>query len=84
MMSRLILSLFSLSSSHFFTQLKSHGGTREKLSKQNLGRHGCFKYDVHIMKSNQIVKFIHLLRVFISIQLLIKVLWGASVLGSVY
>jgi hypothetical protein len=36
------------------------------------------------MKSNQIVKFIHLLRVFISIQLLINVAWGASVLGSVY
>jgi hypothetical protein len=31
------------------------------------------------MKSNQIVKFIHLLRVLISIQLLIKVAWGASV-----
>jgi hypothetical protein len=28
------------------------------------------------MKYNQIVKFIHLLRVFISIQLLIKVAWG--------
>ncbi len=36
------------------------------------------------MKSNQIVKFIHLLQVFISIQLLIKVSWGASILGSVY
>jgi hypothetical protein len=36
------------------------------------------------MKSNQIVKFILLLRVFISIPLLIKVAWGASVLGSVY
>jgi hypothetical protein len=31
------------------------------------------------MKSNQIVKFILLLQVFISIQLLIKVAWGASV-----
>jgi hypothetical protein len=36
------------------------------------------------MKSNQIGKFILLLRVFISIPLLIKVAWGASVLGSVY
>jgi hypothetical protein len=36
------------------------------------------------MKSNQIVKFIHLFQVFISIQLLIKVTWGASVWGSVY
>jgi hypothetical protein len=31
------------------------------------------------MKSNQILKSIHLLRVFISIQLLIKVEWGVSV-----
>jgi hypothetical protein len=31
------------------------------------------------MKSNQIVKFIHLLRVFISIQLLIKVARGAYI-----
>jgi hypothetical protein len=30
------------------------------------------------MKFNQIVKFIHHLQVFISIQLLIKVAWGAS------
>ncbi len=36
------------------------------------------------MKSNQIVKFIQLLGVFISIQLLIKVAWGASVLGNIY
>ncbi len=31
------------------------------------------------MKSNQKVKFIYLLQVFISIQLIIKVAWGASV-----
>ncbi len=36
------------------------------------------------MKSNQIVNFIDLLGVFISIQLLIKVAWGASVWGSNY
>ncbi len=36
------------------------------------------------MKSNQIVKFIHLLQEFKSIQLLIKAAWGPSVLGSVY
>ncbi len=36
------------------------------------------------MKSNQIIKLMHLLRVFISIQLLIKVAWGVSVWGSVY
>jgi hypothetical protein len=31
------------------------------------------------MKSNQIVKFIHHLQVFISIQLLIKVAWGVFI-----
>jgi hypothetical protein len=31
------------------------------------------------MKSNQIVRLIHLWRVFISIQLLIKVVWGAYI-----
>jgi hypothetical protein len=36
------------------------------------------------MKSNQIVKFIHLLQVFISIQLLIKVAWGVSIFLVAY
>ncbi len=37
------------------------------------------------MKSNLIVKFIHaFMRVFISIQLLIKVVRGVSILGSEY
>jgi hypothetical protein len=46
---------------------------------QNLCIFNFLENDVHTMKSNPIVKFIHLLQVFIAIQLLIKVVWGASV-----
>ncbi len=48
----------------FFEELNEASSSTDKKSKYRI----CIK----TMKSNQIVKFIHLLRVFISIQLLIR------------